>query len=156
VLNRNFTQLELLLPGTSKMNWQHASIENPQGGIQITTNGQLFGMNNFMIDGADNNDPVLGIIMINSAIDSVQEFKLTSANYDAEFAQAGGSVIQVETTSGSNQIHGSLFEFLQDNFFKARNPFSEGLHEPGTPEPRIAVSRHCAGTRSADPLARRW
>ena len=62
VFNRNFTQLELLLPGTSKMVWQHASSENPQGGIQINTNGQLFGMNNFMIDGADNNDPVLGII----------------------------------------------------------------------------------------------
>lgn len=136
VLNRNFTQLELLLPGTSKMNWQHASSENPQGGIQINTNGQLFGMNNFMIDGADNNDPVLGIIMINLAIDSVQEFKLTSANYDAEFAQAGGSVMQVETKSGSNQLHGSLFEFLQNNIFKAGNPFSEGLHDPGTPAPK--------------------
>jgi hypothetical protein len=82
VANRNFTQLELMMPGTTKMTWQHASSENPQGGIQIDTNGQLFGMNNFMIDGADNNDPVLGIIMINPAIDSVQEFKLTSANYD--------------------------------------------------------------------------
>jgi hypothetical protein len=135
VLNRNFTQLELLLPGTSKMNWQHASSENPQGGIQINTNGQLFGMNNFMIDGADNNDPVLGIIMVNPNLDSVQEFKMTSGNYDAEFAQAGGSVIQVDTKSGTNEIHGSAFEFLQNNVFKARNPFSEGLHEPGTPEP---------------------
>lgn len=136
VLNRNFTALELLLPGTTKMNWQHASSENPQGGIQINTNGQLFGMNNFLIDGADNNDPVLGIILINPSIDSVQEMKLTSANYDAEFAQAGGSVIQVETKSGTNQIHGSLFEFLQNNVFKARNPFSEGLHDPGTPAPK--------------------
>src|SRR5262249_46006971 len=57
-LNRNFTQLEMLLPGTTKMTWQHASSENPQGGIQINTNGQLFGMQNFLIDGADNNDPV--------------------------------------------------------------------------------------------------
>jgi len=87
--------------------------------------------------------------MINPAIDSVQEFKLTSANYDAEFAQAGGSVIQVETKSGSNEIHGSLFEFLQNNVFKARNPFSEGLHDPGTPAPRTAGCRRCAGTSSA-------
>ena len=113
VLNRNFTQLELLLPGTSKMNWQHASSENPQGGIQINTNGQLFGMNNFMIDGADNNDPVLGIIMVNPNLDSVQEFKMTSGNYDAEFAQAGGSVIQVDTKSGTNEIHGSAFGFFK-------------------------------------------
>src|SRR5438876_9203553 len=135
VLNRNFTQLELLLPGTSKMNWQHASSENPQGGIQINTNGQLFGMNNFMIDGTDNNDPVLGIIILNPTLDSVQEFKMTTGNYDAEFAQAGGSVIQVETRSGSNEVHGSAFEYLQNNIFKARNPFSEGLHDPGTPAP---------------------
>lgn len=135
VLNRNFTQLQLLLPGTSKMNWQHASSENPQGGIQINTNGQLFGMNNFMIDGTDNNDPVLGIIIVNPTLDSVAEFKFTSGNYDAEFAQAGGSVIQVETRSGSNEIHGSLFEYLQNNVFKARNPFSEGLRAPGEDEP---------------------
>ncbi len=136
VLNRNFTQLELLLPGTSKMNWQHASSENPQGGIQINTNGQLFGMNNFMIDGTDNNDPVLGIIIVNPTLDSVQEFKMTTGNYDAEFAQAGGSVIQVQTKSGSNQIHASLFEYLQNNVFKARDSFSEGLHAPGTPAPK--------------------
>jgi hypothetical protein len=136
VANRNFTQLELMMPGTTKMTWQHASSENPQGGIQINTNGQLFGMNNFMIDGADNNDPVLGIIIVNPAIDSVQEFKLTSANYDAEFAQAGGSVIQVETKSGTNELHGSLFEFLQNNIFEARDPFTQGLHDPGTPEPK--------------------
>jgi Carboxypeptidase regulatory-like domain/TonB dependent receptor len=136
VANRNFTQLELMMPGTTKMTWQHASSENPQGGIQIDTNGQLFGMNNFMIDGADNNDPVLGIIMINPAIDSVQEFKLTSANYDAEFAQAGGSVIQVETKSGTNELHGSVFEFLQNNIFEARDPFTQGLHDPGTPAPK--------------------
>src|SRR5205823_5372391 len=135
VLNRNFTQLELLLPGTTKMPWQHASSENPQGGIQINTNGQLFGMNNFMIDGTDNNDPVLGIIIVNPNLDSVGQFKFTSGNYDAEFAQAGGSVIQVETKSGTNEIHGSGFEFLQNNVFKARNPFSEGLRAPGTSAP---------------------
>ncbi len=132
VLNRNFTELELLLPGTTKMAWQHASSENPQGGIQINTNGQLFGMNNFILDGTDNNDPVLGIIIINPTLDSVQEFKMTTGNFDAEFAQAGGSVIQVETKSGSNEIHGSLFEYLQNNVFKARDPFSEGLADPVT------------------------
>src|SRR2546428_136242 len=132
VLNRNFTELELLMPGTTKMNWQHASSENSQGGIQINTNGQLFGMNNFILDGTDNNDPVLAIIIINPTLDSVQEFKMTTGNFDAEFAQAGGSVIQVGTKSGSNEIHGSLFEYLQNNVFKARDPFSEGLANPVT------------------------
>ncbi|MFN0102505.1 MAG: carboxypeptidase regulatory-like domain-containing protein [Bryobacteraceae bacterium] len=124
-LNRNLTQLQLLMPGAQKVLGQHASSENPQAGLQINNNGQNFGATNFMIDGTDNNDPVLGIIIVNPAIDSVQEYKYTTGNYDAEFAQAGGAVIQVETKSGTNRNHGSLFEFLRNNNFNARNPFSE-------------------------------
>ncbi len=125
IVNRNFTQLELLLPGSAKMPWQHGQTENPQGGIQVNTNGQLFSGTNFMIDGMDNTDPVLGIIMINPPIDSVQEFKGTTSNFDAEFSQAGGSVIQVQTRSGTNDFHGSLFEYLQNDFFQARDPFTQ-------------------------------
>jgi hypothetical protein len=135
VLNRNFTQLELLLPGTALMPWQHAESENPQQGIQINANGQLFDTTNFVLDGMSNNDPVLGIVMVNPSMDSVQEFKVTNSNFDAEFAQAGGSVIQVETKSGTNDIHGSAFEFLQNDIFQARDPFTQGLHAPGTPAP---------------------
>ena len=119
------------MPGAQKMSWQHATSENPQQGIQINTNGQRFGSNNFMIDGADNNDPVLGIIVVNPAIDSVSEFKYTTGNYDAEYAQAGGAVLQIETKTGTNEFHGSLFEFLQNNITNARNPFSE----PNGPPP---------------------
>src|ERR1700756_4046233 len=113
ILNRNFTELELLLPGAAKMPWQHGQTENPQGGIQINSNGQLFSGTNFMIDGMDNTDPVLGIITINPPVDSVQQVRATTGNFDAEFSQAGGAVIQVETKSGTNQYHGSAFEFLQ-------------------------------------------
>ncbi|MGH9630309.1 MAG: carboxypeptidase regulatory-like domain-containing protein, partial [Bryobacteraceae bacterium] len=113
ILNRNLTSLQLLLPGAQKSPWQHATSENPQGGIQIHNNGQEFGSTNFTIDGMDNNDPVLGIIVVNPSVDSVAEMKQTTGNFDAEFAQAGGAVIQVETKSGTNNYHGSLFEFLQ-------------------------------------------
>ena len=130
-LNRNFTSLQLLMPGAQKVLGQHASSENPQAGIQINNNGQNFGSTNFMIDGTDNNDPVLGIVIVNPAIDSVREYKYTSGNFDAEFAQAGGAVIQVETRSGTNQWHGSAFEFLQNNIMNARNSFSE----PNGPPP---------------------
>jgi hypothetical protein len=125
ILDRNFTQLQLLLPGTSKMPWQHGQTENPQGGIQVNTNGQLFSGTNFMIDGMDNTDPVLGIVMINPPIDSVQEFKGTTSNFDAEFSQAGGSVLQVQTKSGTNDIHGSAFEYLRNDIFQARDPFTQ-------------------------------
>ncbi len=130
ILDRNFTELELLLPGASKNPWQHGQTENPQGGIQIATNGQLFSGTNFMIDGMDNNDPVLGIIVINPPIDSVQGFNATTSNFDAEFSQAGGVVVQVETKSGTNQIHGSGFEFFRNNIFEARDPFNQPTSVP--------------------------
>ena len=129
-LNRNLTSLQMLLPGSQKMHWQHASSENPQGGIQINNNGQDFGSTNFTIDGMDNNDPVLGIVVVNPAIDSVGEFKYTTGNFDAEFAQAGGAVIQVVTKSGSNALHGSAFEFLQNDIMNARDPFSQPTGPP--------------------------
>jgi len=125
ILNRNFTELELLLPGAAKMQWQHGQTENPQGGIQINSNGQLFSGTNFMIDGMDNTDPVLGIITINPPVDSVQQVRATTGNFDAEFSQAGGAVIQVETKSGTNQYHGSAFEFLQNDVFEARDPLTQ-------------------------------
>src|SRR5215467_14504673 len=130
ILDRNFTELELLLPGAAKMPWQHGQTENPQGGIQVNTNGQLFSGTNFMIDGMDNNDPVLGIIVINPPIDSVQGFNATTSNFDAEFSQAGGVVIQVETKSGTNQYHGSSFWFYRNDKFEARDPFNQPTSVP--------------------------
>ncbi|MEA2874445.1 MAG: hypothetical protein QOH67_4441, partial [Hyphomicrobiales bacterium] len=125
IVNRNFTYLQLAMPGSQLAPGQHAASENPQQGLQINTNGQRFGANSFMIDGADNNDKVLGIIVVNPSIDAVSEAKFTTGNYDAEFSQAGGALIQVETKSGTNQYHGSLFEYLQNNVLNARNPFSQ-------------------------------
>ncbi|MGH9407650.1 MAG: TonB-dependent receptor domain-containing protein [Terriglobia bacterium] len=135
VLARNFTNFELLLPGTVLNNFQHPLNENPGDDIMVNTNGQDYDANNFMINGTTNNDAVLGISILNPPLDSVEEAKVTTANYDAQFSQAGGSVIQVQTKSGSNQIHGSAFEFLQNDAFEARNPFNEGIHAPGTPAP---------------------
>ncbi|MGH9351391.1 MAG: carboxypeptidase regulatory-like domain-containing protein, partial [Terriglobia bacterium] len=131
VSGRNFTQFEMLLPGTVKNNFQHPLNENPGNDILVNTNGQDYDANNFMINGTTNNDAVLGISILNPPLDSIQEVKVTTSNYDAQFSQAGGSVIQVQTKSGSNQIHGSAFEFLQNNIFQARDPFTEGLHAPG-------------------------
>lgn len=135
VLGRNFTAFEMLLPGTVKNNFQHPLNENPGNDILVNTNGQDYDANNFMINGTTNNDAVLGISILNPPLDSIQEVKVTTSNYDAQFSQAGGSVIQVQTKSGTNKIHGSLFEFLQNNIFQARDPFTEGLHAPGTPAP---------------------
>ncbi|MBV9676108.1 MAG: TonB-dependent receptor [Acidobacteriaceae bacterium] len=134
VLNRNFTNLTLLTPGSVINTYQHAPSENPQQSTLVNTNGQLFAGTNYQLDGMNNNDSVLGITMVNPTVDSVGTFTASTSNYDAEYG-ATGAVINVETKSGTNDFHGSAFEFLQNNIFQARDPFSQGLHDPGTPAP---------------------
>ncbi len=134
ISNRNFTNLALLTPGSVVNTFQHAPSENPQQSTLVNTGGQEFAGTNYQLDGMNNNDTVLGITMVNPAVDSVGAFTAQSNNYDAEY-QATGNVIQVETKSGTNTFHGSAFEFLQNNIFQARDPFTQGLHTPGTPAP---------------------
>jgi outer membrane receptor protein involved in Fe transport len=130
LFNRNFTSLELLTPGTSQFGWQHTSAENPQGGIQIMVNGQHFSGTSYQLDGTDNRDPVLGIIVINPTLESVTQTKVTTQNYDAEFGQALAGVITVQTKSGTNDLHGSAFEFRRTGWGQARNPFTQPPDRP--------------------------
>ncbi|MGI9106361.1 MAG: TonB-dependent receptor domain-containing protein [Pyrinomonadaceae bacterium] len=125
ILDRNLTRLVLLTPGTQQQQWQHAASENPQGSIQTIVNGQAFSGTGYQLDGTDNRDPILGIIVINPTFESVGETKITTQNYDAEFGQAIAGVVSVQTKSGTNEIHGSLFEFRQNDVLQARNPFSQ-------------------------------
>src|SRR2546429_440934 len=92
--NRNFTNLALLTPGSVVNTFQHAPSENPQQSTLVNTGGQEFAGTNYQLDGMNNNDTVLGITMVNPAVDSVGAFTAQSNNYDAEY-QATGNVIQV-------------------------------------------------------------
>jgi len=130
LFNRNFTGLELLTPGTSQFGWQHASSENPQGGIQITVNGQHFSGTSYQLDGTDNQDPILGIIVINPTLESVTQTKVTTQNYDAEFGQVLAGVVTVQTKSGTNFFHGSAFGFRRTGWGQARNPFTQPPDKP--------------------------
>ena len=126
ILNRNFTSFELLSPGTQKMvGWSHAATENPQGGQQIFVNGQHFSGTAFELDGTDNQDPILGIIVVNPNLDAIQESKITTGNYDAEFGKAVAGVVTVQTKSGSNDVHGSGFWFRRTDALAARDPFTQ-------------------------------
>ncbi len=131
VLDRNFTKFLLLTPGTQQQTWQHAASENPQGSTQTMVNGQTFSGTGWQLDGTDNRDVILGIVVVNSTLESIGESKITSQNYDAEFGQAVAGVVSVQTKSGTNSFHGSVFEFAQRDKFQARNPFSQ----PDTPNP---------------------
>jgi hypothetical protein len=124
VLDRNLTNLILVVPGTQLNSWQHAASENPQQGIQVNVNGQFFTSNGFLLDGTENESAILGIAVINPNLDSLQDFKVSTSNYDAEFGSASGALIQATTKSGTNQWHGSAFEFLRNSLANASDTFT--------------------------------
>ncbi|MFZ0293991.1 MAG: TonB-dependent receptor [Candidatus Sulfotelmatobacter sp.] len=133
IMNRNFTSFELLSPGTQKMvGWSHAATENPQGSQQIFVNGQHFSGTAFELDGTDNQDPILGIIVVNPNLDAIQETKIDLQNYDAEFGKALGGVVTVQTKSGSNDFHGEGFWFRRTDATAARDPFTQYAPNPIT------------------------
>ncbi len=130
ILNRNFTTLQLLAPGSQKLTgWSHAATENPQGSQQIFTQGQHFSGTAFELDGTDNQDPILGIIVVNPNLDAVTEAKVALQNYDAEFGKAVSSVVTAQTKSGSNDLHGSAFYFRRSDAQLARNPFTQSPNQ---------------------------
>src|SRR3954470_1493725 len=148
LFNRNFTQLELLSPGTQKLvGWSHAATENPQGGQQIFVNGQHFSGTAFELDGTDNQDPILGIIVVNPNLDAITEAKVSLQNYDAGFGKAVSSIVTAQTKSGTNDIHGSGFWFRRTDATQARDPFTQSLPDPLTHR-FIPSSRwqQCGGT----------
>jgi hypothetical protein len=122
---RNFTGLQLLLPGAQELSWSHAASENPQGSKQIEVDGQAFAGTAFQLDGTDNQDPILGIIVVNPNADSLSETKITTQNFDAEFGKAVSSVVTAQTKSGTNSFHGSAFDYRQSNANLARDPFTQ-------------------------------
>ena len=139
ILNRNFTSFELLSPGTQKLvGWSHAATENPQGGQQIFVNGQHFSGTAFELDGTDNQDPILGIIVVNPNLDAIQESKIALQNYDAEFGKALGGVVTVQTKSGTNELHGSGFYDFRGDGQQARDPFKNA---PGVALPHASFKQ---------------
>ena len=122
---RNFAQLVNLNTGSTPGGGQGASIgvDNPQGLASSSVNGTPSDGNNWQIDGVSNNEAFFSILTVNPSIDAIQEFKVSTSNYSAEFGQAGGANVQISIKSGSNQFHGVGFEFLRNNVLDANGFF---------------------------------
>ena len=127
--DQNFTNLQLLVPGAQLLGWSHAADENPQASKQIMVNGQAFAGTAFELDGTDNQDPILGIIVVNPTMDAVTETKITTQNFDAELGKAVSAVVTAQTRSGTNQFHGDVYDFRTSTANLARDPFTQ---TPGT------------------------
>ncbi|QNI35754.1 TonB-dependent receptor [Edaphobacter albus] len=125
---RNFIQLGTLVPGATEGAPGNTTIVQRQEGQALSVNGMRAEDNNYMLDGLDNNDLNLGLAVLIPSVDAIQEFKVQTANYSAEFGRASGAVVQVATKSGSNQSHGTVYEFLRNQIFDAAAPFSTGVN----------------------------
>jgi len=95
----------------------------------FSLNGNRTFQNKFLVDGVDNNNYILGVDTnstqaIRPSVDAIQEFKVESANYSAEHGQAAGGVITVAIKSGTNELHGSAFEFLRNDKLDANDWFA--------------------------------
>jgi len=149
---RNFTQLLILTPGITPISTaQGSGISATDAGITAipgtsfykpSVNGQENRENFFYLDGIQNTDirgAVYGVLPI---LDTLEEFKVQSQNDAAEYGGTLGGVVNVATKSGTNQFHGSAWDFARSNVFDARNPFSDfcnsvarcaGFGQPGGP-----------------------
>ncbi len=115
---RNFVQLALLLPG---VNSGDGGNSNVGGGISIS--GMRPEQNSFLLDGTVNSDQYQNALVIRPSVDAIEEFKIQTSSYSAEFGKGAGGQINVVTRGGTNTVHGTLFEFNRNNALQARNLF---------------------------------
>ncbi len=133
---RNIVQLVAMQPGVSSTIGSQLFV-GLGSLVNVYVNGNRSSQNNWMIDGADNNDVGSNLALINYVnVDSVNEVKILRSNYSAEFGRSGGGQINLVTKSGTNVFHGSGYEFYRNDKFDARNFFStldfnhDGKYDP--------------------------
>ncbi len=127
----NFTALALLTPGITRGNYSDNS-QGVNGNTETYRNGETMGAalavngiraqaNNFLLDGIDNNESLVNTIVFFPPTEATQEFRITTGVPPAEFGRSGGAVIQSSIKSGTNSIHGSVFEYYRSQVFDS-NP----------------------------------
>jgi len=130
--NRNFEQLVLLQPGVANQLGDEPGF-GLSSNTSIAINGARMGANNWTVDGADINDSGSNGTLLNTpSVDAIQEFTLERSNYDASFGRSGGGQVVVATKSGTNQFHGSAYEFNRNNYYNA-NTFENRQAGGSTP-----------------------
>jgi Carboxypeptidase regulatory-like domain len=128
---RDFVQLATLTPGATQetnpysfFNGGPSSEASARGSYSLSVGGSRANTTDWLLDGVDNNELTAGAIGILSSIDSIQEFKVLTYNYSAEWGTRGGPTVLVTTKSGTNQLHGSAFEFFRNTDLNARSYFA--------------------------------
>jgi len=128
---RDFVQLATLTPGTTQETNPNSFFTSAassevaaRGAYSLSVGGSRPNSTDWLIDGVDNNELTAGGIAILSSIDDIQEFKVLTYNYSAEYGTRAGPTVLLTTKSGSNDWHGSLFEFLRNTDLDAKSFFA--------------------------------
>lgn len=125
--NRNFQSLLNLVPGTTRATFQHSSFFNASSSLQTEVNGQMRMGNNYQIEGIDDNERTGLLQILVPPIEAIATVDVSTSDFDAELGRASGAVTNVILKSGTNRIHGSAYEFLQNSEFNARAFFNPGV-----------------------------
>ncbi len=127
---RDFAQLALLTPGTTRgeqtsdfLNQGTSSEVSFRGSVSLSVQGMAENTNDWRLDGIDDNELTGGGVSFLPEIDAIQEFNVLTFNYSAQYGSRGGSTVLVSTKSGTNHVHGSIFEFFRNDVLDARNYF---------------------------------
>lgn len=118
---RGFLQLSLLTPGANPP-VQDSELSS-RGTFAMHANGAREEFNNFLLDGVDNNDLYTNRYVLEPAVDAIQEFKITTGSYSAEYGRGGGAQVNVITRGGANQLHGAAYEYFRNRVLDAPNYF---------------------------------
>ena len=119
---RDTYQLLQLQPGVQSELGSDLFYGSDQTGV-VSVNGGRGRANNYTVNGGDANDQFANLPAIQPSPDSIEEFRVMTSTFDAEFGRNSGSVVNVVTKSGSNVVHGNMYEFLRNQHLNARNFF---------------------------------
>ncbi|MFZ1158830.1 MAG: carboxypeptidase regulatory-like domain-containing protein [Candidatus Sulfotelmatobacter sp.] len=122
---RNFTSLVTLVPGVSNQTGTDEPSVGINGSVAFSMNGGRTEYNNWELDGGDNMDNGSnGTLNVYPSLDAIEEFKVLTSNYGAQYGRNGSGTVEVETKSGTKAFHGDAYEFVRNDMFNAQNYFN--------------------------------
>jgi hypothetical protein len=144
---RNFTQLITLVPGVSNQTGQDEGVVGAQGNVNYSVNGGRTEYNNWEVDGGDMMDNGSNFSLnVYPSVEAIGEVQVLTSNYGAQYGRNGSGTVEVETKSGTNAFHGSVWEFARNEAFNAHNYFDI----PGTP--KAGYHKHDFGYSVGGPI----
>jgi hypothetical protein len=132
---RNFVQLVALVPGANEGQGNGLSSggrpdDRRTNAAGLSVNGQDESLNNWVVDGVDDNERIIGTIGIKPNVEGIQEITVQTNSYAAEAGRTAGGVINIVTRSGTNQFHGSVYEYFRNDIFDGRSFFQNTGAKP--------------------------